>query len=179
MSLAKLLVATAIAAAPLSVVAAQSGQSGAPADSGSNHAPGWIAGTGAVAGAGLFLAFTQSHHDGSANNSGVNLHSATTGSNGPAANGGTTPPNPGSTPSDTDATTPQGTQNNPPVVDDSTSTQTDGPFTQNIETPNTPSPNDEPGFIPPDASTVPEPGSLALLATGIVGLAPLARKRRK
>ncbi len=177
MSIAKLLVATAIAAAPISVVA---GQSGVPADSGSDHhARGWIAGAGAVAGAGLFLAFTQSGQNKSANNSGFNFHAATTpGAHDPAPTGGATPPSPADTPSsptDTGTVTPPGPQNNPPVVNDGNPPSNDGP---NAPTGETPPRNDDPGFVP-DASTVPEPGSAALLATGIIGLAPLLRKRRK
>src|SRR6185312_3765487 len=166
MSIAKLLLATAIAAAPISVV---SGQSGTPADTGSDHnARGWIAGAGAVAGAGLFMAFTHSGHGQPANGSTFNLHTATTpGAHDPAPTGGATPPSPGdttSTPADTGTVTPQqpGPQNNAPSFNDGNPPPNDGPNGPTGETP----PNDNPGFVP-DASTVPEPGSAALLLTGI------------
>src|SRR6185312_7148890 len=158
MSIAKLLLATAIAAAPISVV---SGQSGAPADTGSDHnARGWIAGAGAVAGAGLFMAFTHSGHNPSDNGASVNLHAATTpGAHDTAPTRGATPPSPADTttpPADTGTVTHQpGPQNNAPLNDGSN-----------------PPPNGDAGLVP-DASTVPEPGSAALLLTGIVGLAPL------
>jgi len=178
MSIAKLLLATAIAAAPIGVV---SGQSGAPADTGSDHnARGWIAGAGAVAGAGLFMAFTHSGHNSAATGSNFNLHAATTpGAHDPAPTGGTTPPSPAdttSTPPDTGTVTHQpGPQNNPPLNDGSNPPPND---TSNAPTGETPPPNRDAGLVP-DASTVPEPGSAALLLTGIVGLAPLLRNRRK
>ncbi len=180
MSIAKLLLATAIAAAPISVV---SGQSGAPADTGTDHsARGWIAGAGAAAGAGLFLAFTHSGHNQSGNGSSFNLHAATTpGAHDPAPTGGATPPSPAdttSTPADTGTVTPPqqpGPQSNPPSFNDGNPPPNNGP---NAPTGETPPPNGDAGLLP-DASTVPEPGSAALLLTGIVGLAPLLRNRRK
>ncbi len=87
MNIVKILAGAALAAAPLSALSAQAVPQ---PDSGSSGSRGeWIAGTGALAGAGLFLAFTHSSHDGSA-----------TGGYGPAFNG------PGTTPATTPTATP-------------------------------------------------------------------------
>jgi hypothetical protein len=188
MNIAKLLASAALAVAPISIAAAQSGT---PSDSGSNgHRGEWIAGTGAVAGAGLFLAFAHSSHDGSSiGSSGFSFKDSgpnpSTSPN-PTPDGSSTPSDPstsgdGSTPSDTTGTVTQpantGTTTPP---DTGTVTPPGNPGPQDnvpVVIQNTPSDDGPPP--PPDTSTVPEPGSLALLVTGIIGLAPLVRRRRK
>ena len=177
MSIAKLLTATAIAAAPISFLSAQGT---APADSGSHHAHEWLAGTGAAAGAGLFLAFTHSGNNSSANGTQYSFHTPTTppvNNPGPTPTGGSTPPpsheDTTATPPDTGTVNTPNPTNNPPVVNDGNPPSNDNPVGPNDDPP----PNDGPVIT--DVSTVPEPGSAALLATGIIGLVPLLRKRRK
>jgi hypothetical protein len=185
MSIAKLLVATVIAVAPIGVVSAQSRP---PADS-SSHAHEWLAGTGAAAGAGLFLALTHSGNHASASNSDFSFHAPTTPPPAQAGpTGGATPPthtdststppdtNTVSTPPDTNTVTSPDKGDTTTVVTTDNSPGTDGPFTENDGPP--PPTHDFQPFTAA-ASTVPEPGSAALLATGIIGLAPLLRKRRK
>jgi len=177
MSIAKLLVATALCAAPIGLASAQST---APADSGNDghHLREWLAGTGAAAGAGVFMAFTHSGNAKSGSSSDVSFHSPTVPpTNHPSADptGDTAQPGQTDTPTDTTTVTPPpGPSANPPIINDGNPPSTDGPLGPTDNPPSTNNP-----LLPPDASTVPEPGSAALLATGIVGLVPLLRKRRK
>jgi hypothetical protein len=172
MSIVKLLVGAAIAAAPLGVASAQSSTT---PDS-SNNSRAWLAGTGAAAGAGLFLALTHSGNHASANS--FSFHAPQTPPPGqPTPTGGTTPPShtdSASVPTDTGTVAPPDTGEKSPVVNDDSPPTNYGPLMTTEDAPTT----DEQTFTPA-ASTVPEPGSAALLVTGIIGLAPLLRKRRK
>jgi hypothetical protein len=173
MRVAKFIAGVALVGAPLSIV---SGQSAAQSDSGSSHDGGkWIAGAGAAAGAALFLTFT---------GHGATSHSSFTPSNNPY----NPPSDPGTPPAAT--TTPQ-PGSNPPVNNqppDTTTQSTTPPDTGTVtppqDSPFNPPPNDPPhdefvALSVTSTSTVPEPGSLALTATGIIGLLPLVRRRRK
>jgi hypothetical protein len=187
MRIAKFIAGAALVGAPLSIISAQST---AQPDSGSSHDGGkWIAGAGAAAGAALFLTFT---------GHGATSHSSFTPSNNPynppsdpgTPPASTTTPQPGSNPpvnnQPPDNVTPP--DNNPQPPADTTTTQSPTPPDTGSVTP----PQDN-SFIPqtngpheelagpyvPSTSTVPEPGSLALTATGIIGLLPLVRRRRK
>ena len=181
MNIAKLIAGAALAAAPLSIATAQSGT---PSDSGSNgHRGEWIAGAGALAGAGLFMAFAHSSHDGSSV-AGSGFAFKDSGTNpaltpDPVPNGSSTSPSDTSTvgaPSDTGTATPPDTGTTTPP-----DTNIVNPGPQNDPPAGSPfiPPNDDSPTLAAETSTVPEPGSLVLLATGIIGLAPLVKRRRK
>jgi hypothetical protein len=190
MNIAKFFAAAALAAAPVGVASAQSAT---PTDSGSQHRDGWIAGTGAAAGAGLFLAFAHSGRHSAGDAAPVGFR-ASAGSNGtgqapvgltPPPTGGSSPtPAPGdSTPSHGTVTPPDTTPAPPPKdtplgptnFAPPQSPKYDGPFLPHS---NSNPPNNGPTFVA-ESSTVPEPGTLALTATGIIGLVPLIRRRRR
>jgi hypothetical protein len=194
MRIAKFLAAAAFVSAPLSVLSAQSV---IQPDSGSSHHPSgkWVAGAGAAAGAALFLSFTG--HSADSHNAFTQVGTGTPPSDPGSPTAGATPPpvttppadstvgdqappqdTSSVTPPDSAATTPPDTstvtgptsQNNPPSVDPG---KPDGPT--NGDVPH----EDAPPGLDQGTSTVPEPGSLALTATGIIGLLPLIRRRRK
>lgn len=199
MPLAKFLVSTALLAAPLAIA---SGQSTSPPDSGSSHQNGkWIAGAAAAAGATVFLAFTHS------GNTAGNPHNAfvpatpTTPTSGPGSppvagppTGGGNPPPSGNQPDSTQPPADSGAQNSPAPQDTSSifnPTNPDAPPSGLLINPPSGPPNGPPNGNRPrensflaniettTTSTVPEPGSLALTATGIIGLLPLVRRRRR
>lgn len=190
--LAGFVAGAAMIAAPFTVVSAQSV---AHPDSSSHKSGKWVAGTGAVSGAALFMAFAQGN--GANHNSFTPPHQTNAGDNTPPSN--TTPPanvtppsnvvTNDSTPSDTTTVltqTPQGQDSPPastgepagPTTDDSGPIDTtgDNPF---IQTDGGQPHEDAPPSQFENPSTVPEPGSLALTATGIIGLIPLIRRRRR
>jgi hypothetical protein len=169
MQIAKIIAGAALVAAPLSAIRSQSG---AQPDSSSSHRGQWIAGAGA-AGATLFMTFAQSGH--SANTS--ELHTPQSGiSAGPAI-----APTDGSTPTYSPGID---TQSGSAPADTTGSTST-GDDSQDVFTEPPPSfgapmgPMASEPDLPRDTSTVPEPGSLALTATGLIGLLPLIRRRRR
>ncbi len=234
MNIAKVLAAASLLAAPVvssSAQSAQSAQSSQPPDSGSRARAAWLSGAATAAGAGLFLAFTQSGRG--SPGSALNPHfmgftadpamptrppappvpspaggskTGTQDGAGPTSSGpGTDPSQPGATkpdssptkpdsaptppssdatPPSTDSVVPPLAPPDPPVLFDAPPPQdpkspagpTDGPLFVN-ETGDTSPGNDYPILLEAP-STVPEPGSLALTATGIIGLVPLIRRRR-
>ncbi|MEO7217460.1 MAG: PEP-CTERM sorting domain-containing protein [Gemmatimonadaceae bacterium] len=193
MRIAKFLAGAALVGAPISVISAQS----APQpDSGASHHNGkWIAGASSAAvGAALFLSFTgNGSSDHTSAFTSPPSHAApsdpgtpTAGATPPAA---TPPARPGdvSAPSPTDssvtsaapgtvdAPAPAGDEPPGDAIDSGTTPPSDSTFVP----PNGDQPHEN---APPDldaTSTVPEPGSLALTATGIIGLLPLVRRRRR
>ena len=187
MNLAKFFAAATFAALPLSLASAQATTA---SDSTSHGRAGWIAGTGAVAGAGLFLAFTHSAHDATggspstafagSNSNGSNrptgglTPSPAGGSTPTAGSGDSTPPDTTATPPDTTTTPPGDPQPGPNDFYTPPPGNT-GPFLP----PSSDTPPHEYSSLVPASSTVPEPGTLALTATGIIGLLPLARRRRR
>jgi hypothetical protein len=194
MNLAKILAGAALIAAPLSTVGAQSAST-SPADSGSqgSHAGKWLAGTGTVAGAALFLAFTHGHN--ASASAAVPLHQPngapsdpavpsdgqpssppTAGNQGSSTNGNDSIVTTGTNqfmditgPSDSTANNGDGQS---PILDGPPSDAPSGPIVDSV-------PREEASASLPPSSTVPEPGTLALTATGIIGLLPLVRRRRR
>ena len=168
MRIAKIIAGAAFIAAPLSAVHAQSE---ATPDSSGSHRGQWIAGAGA-AGATLFLTFAQSGH-------GATTPATQAAQPGVTA-GPAIAPTGGSAPTPPPTASPDGTsdlsgETGLTTTDDSTQ----GQFTAPPQQFNGPAPMVGEPDLPPGTSTVPEPGSLALTATGIVGLLPLLRRRRR
>ncbi len=224
MNIVKILGTAAMCAAPLSAAAAQSATT---PDSGAGNQKGkWVAATGTVAGAALFLAFTKS---GGTNSNGAQASDPGTSTVTPAAPAPAPAPPPAPPPapapqpaappgaSATPATPPAAT---PPVPPAAAVSPADAPTDESAPSDTgsvTPPPNPGPGpaadntapespatdeFVPTTAdstttpqsndppyedaqadfehpSTVPEPGSLLLTATGIIGLLPLLRRRQR
>ena len=188
----KFLAGAAIVAAPLSLVSAQSA---APADSGNHgHLREWLAGSGAATGAAFFLAFTNSGHGDLAGSGNSAAHAPITDPTGPSVpisvltpspTGGSTPPSnppPPNPPHDTATVTlPPG--NSPAAVGNSSPPPSDTPPPPTYDAPLPPTDNAPPPHetlsLTTESSTVPEPGTLALTATGIIGLLPLIRRRRR
>ena len=169
MQIAKIIAAAALVAAPLSAVHSQSGTQ---PDSNNSHRGQWIAGAGA-AGATLFMTFAQSGH--SANSPAA--HTPQSGITAGPARSPTGGSNPTYSP-DTNTQsglTPVGTTDSTSTSDDSNDMVTEPPPSFGAPMGPTASEPD----LPPGTSTVPEPGSLALTATGLIGLLPLIRRRRR
>ncbi|MEO6864422.1 MAG: PEP-CTERM sorting domain-containing protein [Gemmatimonadaceae bacterium] len=193
MHIAKILAGAAIVAAPFSHV---SGQSATPADSGSQGSrAAWLAGSAAAVGTGLFLAFTHSGQGAVAAPGTTDFHAFSTSPSGPTVGGSTPrsspnnppqtnpPPNNPPPPNTTTSTTPP-PDNQPPMVGADSPPSSDGPNAPTNDGPFVPTTNDGPpqSYAPSftqESSTVPEPGTLALTATGIIGLVPLFRRRRR
>jgi len=191
MKIVKILGTAAMCAAPLSVAAAQSATT--PDSGNGNHRGKWIAATGTVAGTALFLAFTKS--GGSNTNT---VQASDPGASAPTAPLPTVPPvsftttqPPAATPpaATPPAARPPAAANAPANTGSVTPPPDDGPpppdpfvlTTENSTvTPpaNNPPHEDAPPYFE-HSSTVPEPGSLLLTATGIIGLLPLIRRRHR